>query len=173
MICFCQSCGARVEAVDVRCSKCGAARPKPKSTARRAIIPILVASVLLVGPSALGRNDPTLLAKSDPAPQPGECAFVAGQGLLLPVGKSRAAERRYIPQPDLLIGPQSVSNKVSNLRACGADDVKATRTPSAWMIMLSTFLARRQIVFLRVGHSKRAQMGHSCRAPRCWPCCFG
>jgi hypothetical protein len=39
------------------------------------------------------------------------------------------------------------SRKLSALRACGADDGTANRTPSAWMISLVVFLAQRQIVF--------------------------
>jgi hypothetical protein len=39
------------------------------------------------------------------------------------------------------------SRKLSTLRACGADDGTATRTPLAWMILLNLFLALRQIVF--------------------------
>ena len=71
---------------------------------------------------------------------PGKAVFGRGQ-------ITRGPQRRYIPQLDFFIGPQIVSSKVSNLRACGADDVTATRAPSAWMIMLSPFLALWQIVF--------------------------
>jgi hypothetical protein len=47
----------------------------------------------------------------------------------------------------VLIGTRISFRKLSTLRACGADDATANRTPSAWMILLATFLARRQIVF--------------------------
>ncbi len=40
------------------------------------------------------------------------------------------------------------SREPNTLRACGADDGTANRTPSAWMISLARFLAQRQIVFL-------------------------
>ena len=54
---------------------------------------------------------------------------------------------------------------LSTLRACGADDGTSNRTPSAWMIMPPT-LAHGQNPFpnrvLSVGHSNRAEMGHSC-----------
>ena len=50
-----------------------------------------------------------------------------------------------------------------------ADDGKANRTPSAWIIM-PPILARGQNSVpdrvLSVGHSNRAQVGHSCLAPR-------
>jgi hypothetical protein len=39
------------------------------------------------------------------------------------------------------------SHKPSTLRASGADDGTAKRTPSAWMISLAPFLAPGQIVF--------------------------
>ena len=40
--------------------------------------------------SALTRNDPTLLAKSDPAPRRSGGAFAAGQEVFLPANNSRA-----------------------------------------------------------------------------------
>jgi hypothetical protein len=56
--------------------------------------------------------------------------------------------------------------KVSTLRASGEDDGTANRTPSAWMISLASSSCPRANRVLRLGYSNRAQMGHSCRAPR-------
>src|SRR5437879_3534389 len=66
----------------------------------------------------------------------------------------------------VLIAARMSSRKLSTLRDCGADD--ATANPHAFGVddiarRLSCPAANR---VLRVGHSKRAQMGHSCRAPR-------
>ena len=44
--------------------------------------------------SALARNDPTLLAKSDPPPPLVGWRFVAGQDAFLPTGKCLAPEAR-------------------------------------------------------------------------------
>jgi len=49
--------------------------------------------------------------------------------------------------PGWLIALTSACRELSRLRACGADDGTANRTPSAWMISLAIFLAQRQIVF--------------------------
>jgi len=48
---------------------------------------------------------------------------------------------------DWRIGLTGVGRELNRLRACGADDGTANRTPSAWMISLVIFLAQRQIVF--------------------------
>jgi hypothetical protein len=46
-----------------------------------------------------------------------------------------------------IVGLTSACREQSKLRACGADDVTANRTPSAWMISLAIFLAQGQILF--------------------------
>jgi hypothetical protein len=43
--------------------------------------------------------------------------------------------------------PARLFRNLSRLRACGADDGQANRTPSAWMISPAIFFAQRQIVF--------------------------
>jgi hypothetical protein len=94
--------------------------------------------------SALARNDPTLLAKSDPPPQPG--------GRLLPQGKRIFAAQQALwswpPQPGggSVVPPAKRCN-LRVLRAFGADAGKSPRTPSAWMKLLGRFLAHRQDVF--------------------------
>jgi hypothetical protein len=58
---------------------------------------------------------------------------------------------------------------LSTLRACGADDGTPNRTPSAGMILPLTFARGQNSVphcVLSVGHSSRAEVGHSCLAPR-------
>jgi len=47
----------------------------------------------------------------------------------------------------VFIGARMPSHALSTLRASGADDGRANRTPSAWMISLASPLALGQIVF--------------------------
>ncbi len=98
-------------------------------------------------PSALARNDPTLLAKSDPPPPLVGGALLAGKPDSCPrANASRlgpAAFRRSIISPR----PAVPCCDMRALRAFGADDGRTTRTPSAWMILLAQFLALWQIVF--------------------------
>src|ERR1017187_7645918 len=66
----------------------------------------------------------------------------------LPTGKIRASPRlATLPVLAVFTRAQMSSRKLSTLRACGADDETAPRTPSAWMILLAPSLARGQIVF--------------------------
>jgi hypothetical protein len=96
----------------------------------------------------------------------------ARAGALLPLGKAvcRWANHRRT-------GPRSNSRladllnqrmpRLSRLRAGGADDGTANRTPSAWMISLAIFLARGQIVFfvwVTFGERKRSILAERRRA---------
>jgi hypothetical protein len=74
-----------------------------------------------------------------------------------------------LAQLAVFIGTRMCFRKVSTLRASGEDDGTANRTPSAWMISLASSSCPRANRVLRLGYSNRAQMGHSCRAPR-GPC---
>src|SRR2546422_3311498 len=66
----------------------------------------------------------------------------------LPAGKARVNRLgQHSGALVVLIGTRMSFRKLSALRACGEDDATANRTPSAWMISLAAFLARRQIVF--------------------------
>ena len=91
-------------------------------------------------PSALARNDPTLLAKSDRAPRRSEEAFARRQASILPVGKSERLDADPGPLDPLYIRPQiSASATERPTRAPGGDDGGTTRTPSAWMISFAVF----------------------------------
>jgi hypothetical protein len=120
-------------------------------------------------PSALARNDPTLLARSDPAPRRGEHNFVQLR-TFLPTDKCRIKRSRRAPQDwSFSTSAGRYLRKLNALRACGADDGTATRTPSAWMISPLLLCPRANPApnrVLGVGHSKRAEVGHSCRAPK-------
>ncbi len=68
----------------------------------------------------------------------------ARSGPLLPLGKAfcrRANHQRtgHAATRGWLIGLTSACRKLSRLRACGADDGMANRSPSAWMISRSPF----------------------------------
>ena len=66
----------------------------------------------------------------------------------LPTGKIRARPRlATLPVVAVFTRAQMSSRKLSTLRACGADDETAPRTPSAWMLLLAPSLACGQIVF--------------------------
>jgi hypothetical protein len=96
----------------------------------------------------------------------------------LPAGKTRADRPREDSRSlAVFIGARISFHKLSTLRACGADDGTAKRTPAAWMISLASLSCPRANRVLRVGHPNRAQIGHSCRAPkrreRRHPICFG
>jgi hypothetical protein len=63
----------------------------------------------------------------------------------LPPGKSQANPAAQ--QRGRQTGLSCAGRELSRLRACGADNGTANRTPSAWMISLAVFLAHGQIVF--------------------------
>jgi hypothetical protein len=63
----------------------------------------------------------------------------------LPQGKSQATRPRSTAGQQF--GLTCAGRELRRLRAFGADDGTAIRTPSAWMISLAIFLAQRQIVF--------------------------
>jgi len=104
--------------------------------------------------SALARNDPTLLAKSDPPPRPPGWCFAAGQerifaagqmlcGLALPpLAVDRVAgTRSFLPQPEPLTRLRHGGRKITP-HAFGVDDVAgSTSCPAANRV-------------LRVGQSK-------------------
>src|SRR5437773_8622579 len=71
---------------------------------------------------------------------PANAVFASGQDTCGPA----PAE---LGQLAVVIGTRMSFRKVSTLRASGADDGTANRTPSAWMISLAPSLARGQIVF--------------------------
>ena len=71
---------------------------------------------------------------------PANAVFASGQDTCGPA----PAE---LGQLAVFIGTRMSFRKVSTLRASGADDGTANRTPSAWMISLASSLARGQIVF--------------------------
>jgi hypothetical protein len=71
-----------------------------------------------------------------------------GKSVFLPHGKCCAGLALPLPAVGRFAGTRSLSCDLSALRAFGADDGKAPRTPLAWMISLVSLLALRQIVFL-------------------------
>jgi len=75
----------------------------------------------------------------------------ARPGVPLPLGSAlcRRANHRRTRPPSTPVGDglTGVGRELNRLRACGADDGTANRTPSAWMISPIIFLAQRQIVF--------------------------
>jgi hypothetical protein len=76
--------------------------------------------------SALARNDHTLLAKSDPAPQTGEQAFAVRKRCFC----RRASHAASRPRQHWRFDRHTMSShKLSTLRASGADDGTAKRTP--------------------------------------------
>jgi len=99
--------------------------------------------------------------------------FAARQGAFATGQNARSSFEKHGRGP----GPQAgacasasprAANKVG-LRARGADDGKAKRTPPAWMISPPTLARGQNPVPNRVpsvGHSKRAEVGHFCQAPR-------
>jgi hypothetical protein len=95
--------------------------------------------------SALARNYPTLLAKSDPPPRPVGWCFAAGQERGFAAGQERSFAARQLLRAGLSLSTPAVESPapadsfscdLSALRALGADDVKPPRTPAAWMILL-------------------------------------
>src|SRR2546427_4179917 len=85
----------------------------------------------------------------------GQISDEPGPAALLRTGRFQQ-RRRYL-------------RKLNALRACGADDGTATRTPSAWMISPLLLCPRANPApnrVLGVGHFKRAEVGHSCQAPK-------
>jgi hypothetical protein len=93
--------------------------------------------------SALARNDPTLRAKSDPAPLVNRYGFPAGKRLFAP-GQIRR------PGPGDWSGSRVIRDLILEtepLTPFRADDGKANRTPLAWMISLAPSFAVGQIVF--------------------------
>src|ERR1039457_4172126 len=71
-----------------------------------------------------------------------------GKSVFLPHGNCCAGLALPPPSVGRFAGTRSLSCDLSALRAFGADDGKAPRTPLAWMISLVSLLALRQIVFL-------------------------
>jgi len=85
--------------------------------------------------SALARNDHTLLAKSDPAPRICEWRFAGRKRRACHwANHMRTGLAQHSRGCSFASAPRMSSHKLSTLRASGADDGTANRTPSAWMI---------------------------------------
>ena len=111
--------------------------------------------------SALARNDPGLLAENDPPlHQDGASCPRATRGF----GACPTQACPWHCPWDAVRIPVTHGAfcwKVRVLHAVGVDDGNPPRTPSAWMISLVSLLATAPNRVLGVGHSNRAEVGHS------------
>jgi hypothetical protein len=119
-------------------------------------------------PSALARIYPTLLAKGGPPPRRSGGVCGSGQTVVFAVGQVPCGASSLVCRQR---SPGMPSCKGSLLRASGADDGNATRTPSAWMISLLSWFALRQIVFsvwATLNEQKWATLGERRRPGLAW-----
>ena len=88
-------------------------------------------------PSALGRNDPTLLSRNCRHHAEAVVVLPAGKSGFLPQGKCCARQGSRSPVFGRLACSGRLVQETERLtRGVGADDGKPPRTPAAWMMML-------------------------------------